>query len=89
EPGFDRLQLAPALAVAYAAVLKQLKAQGIEWVQLDEPALALELPPAWLDAAEHMLQIAAADAPRLLLTPYFDRVDEQAAARIAHWPVQG
>lgn len=88
DPAFDRLRLAPALAVAYAAVLKRLKAQGVEWVQLDEPALALDLPPAWLDAAEKMLQVAAADAPKLLLATYFERVDQH-AARIVRWPVHG
>jgi 5-methyltetrahydropteroyltriglutamate--homocysteine methyltransferase len=88
DPAFDRLRLAPALAVAYAAVLKRLKAQGVEWVQLDEPALALDLPPAWLDAAEKMLQIAAAEAPRLLLATYFERVDQH-AARLVQWPVHG
>lgn len=88
DPAFDRLGLAPVLATAYAAVLKRLKAQGVEWVQLDEPALALDLPPAWLDAAGTMLQVAAADAPRLLLATYFERVDQH-AERIAQWPVQG
>src|SRR5262245_59152228 len=50
EPGFDRLTLVEPLAQAYARVLEQLKRMGIDWVQLDEPALATDLEPGWLGA---------------------------------------
>ena len=46
-PGFDRLTLLPQLVAAYARILVQLQARGVEWVQLDEPALCLELDERW------------------------------------------
>jgi len=45
--GFDRLTLLPQLVAAYARILEQLRARGVEWVQLDEPALCLELDDRW------------------------------------------
>jgi methionine synthase (B12-independent) (EC 2.1.1.14) len=49
QPGFDRLSLAPALSRAYARVLARLAELGVEWVQLDEPALTLDLDTPWRD----------------------------------------
>jgi 5-methyltetrahydropteroyltriglutamate--homocysteine methyltransferase len=40
---FDRLSLLPKLLSVYAEVLHRLQTQGAEWVQLDEPALCLDL----------------------------------------------
>ena len=41
--GFDRLSLLAALLPAYGAILARLAAMGVEWVQLDEPALGTGL----------------------------------------------
>ncbi len=49
EP-FDRLSLLNDILPVYQQVLAELAKRGIEWVQIDEPALVLELPPAWLAA---------------------------------------
>ena len=86
--GCDRLQLLDSLARTYARILGRLRDLGIEWVQIDEPALCLELEPAWLDAYERAYKILAARAPKLLLTTYFDSVDEHIAC-IVRLPVQG
>lgn len=86
--GCDRLQLLEKLAHAYARILDRLRDLGIQWVQIDEPALCLELEPAWLDAYQHAYNILAADAPKLLLTTYFDSTDDH-IARIVRLPVQG
>ena len=43
EEGFDRLALLPRLLTAYQAILAKLAKLGIEWVQIDEPILSLEL----------------------------------------------
>src|SRR5581483_3298788 len=50
--GFDRLSLLPRLVRAYQRILSRLAELGIEWVQLDEPALATDLETDWLDAYE-------------------------------------
>ncbi|MCW7186609.1 hypothetical protein OHD60_12985 [Escherichia coli] len=46
---FDRLSLLNDILPVYQQVLAELAKRGIEWVQIDEPALVLELQ-AWLDA---------------------------------------
>ena len=43
EEGFDRLTLLPRLLTAYQAILAKLSKLGVEWVQIDEPILSLEL----------------------------------------------
>lgn len=40
--GFHRLNLLDRLIPVYAEILKKLRALGAEWVQLDEPCLALD-----------------------------------------------
>ena len=66
---FDRLRhqlLEPLLAV-YAEVLRRLEALGADWVQLDEPVLALDLRPERRAAFGPAYQHAARAAPRLRL----------------------
>ena len=87
-PNFDRLRLLEPLAHAYARLLGKLKAMGVAWVQIDEPALCLELEPQWLAAYERVYAVLAAAAPKLLLTTYFDRADDY-VERIVRLPVQG
>jgi 5-methyltetrahydropteroyltriglutamate--homocysteine methyltransferase len=86
--GADRLQLLESLARAYARILDRLRDLGIQWVQIDEPALCLELEPEWLNACDRAYTILATQAPKLLLTTYFDSVNEH-IGRILRLPVQG
>lgn len=88
QPGFDRLGLVEPLAQAYARVLGRLKEMGVEWVQLDEPALATDLEPAWLDAFERGYALLAGKGPRVLLATYFGGVAEH-LQRIVRLPVHG
>ncbi|QRQ85341.1 5-methyltetrahydropteroyltriglutamate--homocysteine S-methyltransferase [Cupriavidus oxalaticus] len=86
--GFDRLSLLPQLVQAYRRILGQLKARGIEWVQVDEPALCLDLEPAWLDAFDSAYAGLRDAGPKLLLATYFDTAADH-AARAAALPVDG
>ncbi|WP_029049255.1 5-methyltetrahydropteroyltriglutamate--homocysteine S-methyltransferase [Cupriavidus sp. amp6] len=86
--GFDRLSLLPQLVQAYRRILGQLKARGIEWVQVDEPALCLDLEPAWLDAFDSAYEGLRDAGPKLLLATYFDTAADH-AARAAALPVDG
>ncbi|WP_343687543.1 5-methyltetrahydropteroyltriglutamate--homocysteine S-methyltransferase [Chryseobacterium gleum] len=43
EEGFDKLDLAGNLLSVYSEVLTKLQDQGAEWIQFDEPFLALDL----------------------------------------------
>lgn len=68
---FDRLSLLDSVLNVYSEILARLATQGIEWVQLDEPALVQDLPLAWQQAYErayHRLQSAPL---KLLLATYF------------------
>jgi 5-methyltetrahydropteroyltriglutamate--homocysteine methyltransferase len=63
--------LLPRLVPVYAELLEALAAQGVEWVQIDEPVLPTELDAAWqhaFSAAYHDLKAALVT---LLLVTYF------------------
>ncbi len=76
EAGFDRFSLLEQLLPVYEAVLARLKAQGVEWVQVDEPILGLDLPHAWRHAFEAAYWQLARSAPQLLLATYFSPLAE-------------
>ncbi|MCQ4096329.1 5-methyltetrahydropteroyltriglutamate--homocysteine S-methyltransferase [Erwinia persicina] len=84
---FDRLSLLKDILPVYQQVLDELAQRGIEWVQIDEPALALELPSEWL-AAFKPAYTALQGQTRLLLTTYFDRIGQNLDT-ITALPVQG
>ncbi len=78
EPGFDKLKLVGVLLNVYWALLGELKALGVEWVQLDEPILSLDLPVQWLNAYPAVYRELASAGPSLLLATYFGSVAEHA-----------
>lgn len=85
----DKLALLPQVLQAYTAVLQRLAALNVEWVQIDEPALVLDLPQAWADAFGPAYQaLAAANGPKLLLATYFEAASHHAAL-IQSLPVAG
>ncbi|MCE9731488.1 5-methyltetrahydropteroyltriglutamate--homocysteine S-methyltransferase [Pectobacterium sp. IFB5596] len=84
---FDRLSLLQGILPVYQQVLAELAKRGIEWVQIDEPALALELPQAWLAAFKPAYD-ALQGQVKLLLTTYFDSVSQNLET-IKALPVQG
>jgi 5-methyltetrahydropteroyltriglutamate--homocysteine methyltransferase len=73
DPNFDRLSLLPRLLPVYEEVLQKLHTSGAEWVQLDEPALVLDLTPGQLASfAKSYAKIhAAASSLKLMLATYF------------------
>ncbi|QHM72842.1 5-methyltetrahydropteroyltriglutamate--homocysteine S-methyltransferase [Mixta intestinalis] len=86
EP-FDRLSLLDAILPVYQQVLAELAKRDIEWVQIDEPALVLELPQPWLAAFKSAYQ-ALQGYSKLLLTTYFDSIGQNIDT-IRELPVQG
>ncbi len=88
EPGFDRLSLLPKLLPLYRALFNELKRLGVEWVQLDEPALVLDLPAVWQQQIEPVFEMLADERPKLLLTTYFAGVGHL-ADRLKALPVAG
>ncbi len=70
-----KLALLPGLLAVYEAVLRRLAGQGVEWVQIDEPILGLELPEAWRAALPAVYGRLAGQGVRVLLATYFQGLD--------------
>jgi 5-methyltetrahydropteroyltriglutamate--homocysteine methyltransferase len=75
-PGFDRFSLLDKLLPVYEKILARLKAQGVEWVQMDEPILGLDLPPPWSQAFESSYWQLSRSGVKLLLATYFSPLQE-------------
>lgn len=84
---FNRLSLLNDILPVYQRVLTELNARGVEWVQIDEPALALELPQKWREAFK-VAYAALNGQVNLLLTTYFDSIGQNLDI-IRTLPVQG
>ncbi|AHE98934.1 5-methyltetrahydropteroyltriglutamate--homocysteine S-methyltransferase [Thioalkalivibrio paradoxus] len=86
--GLNKLGLLDALTQAYGTILARLYAQQVEWVQLDEPILALDLPAAWRIAFEHTYHGLQRTHPRILVASYFGGLGDNlvTAARL---PIAG
>jgi len=86
--GFDRLSLLPKIVAAYQGILTRLADRGIGWVQLDEPALCLDLDANWRAAYAPAYADLAGTGVKLLLATYFDTAADHAVLA-AQLPVQG
>ncbi len=71
ESEFDKLELLDALLPVYGEILQRLKAQGVEWVQIDEPILALDLPQEWQARFESAYNRLQTGGLNILLATYF------------------
>jgi len=85
---FDKLILLERLLPVYGEILQRLKKQGIEWVQIDEPILVLDLPQQWKNAFEAAYNRLQTPGLRLLLTTYFGALGDNLATA-ARLPVAG
>jgi len=84
----DRLALLPQLLQVYTELLETLAAQGVEWVQIDEPILVTELTAEWQHAFNLAYHQLKASRVKLLLATYFGPLaDNQYLA--ANLPVAG
>ena len=86
--GFDRFDLLDRLLPVYGQILARLKAMGVEWVQIDEPILALDLPATWRAAFERAYHTLNAAGVKLLLATYFGPLAENLRVATA-LPVAG
>jgi 5-methyltetrahydropteroyltriglutamate--homocysteine methyltransferase len=72
---FDRLGLLDRLLPVYGEILTRLAAQGVEWVQLDEPILVLDLPQSWCDAFESAYTRLQVPGLHRMVATYFGGLD--------------
>ena len=75
--GFDRVSLLDRLLPVYAELLTRLAAAGVQWVQVDEPILGLDLPAPWIAAFEPAYDTLKQVDVSILLATYFSPLQEQ------------
>ncbi|CAM3739880.1 5-methyltetrahydropteroyltriglutamate--homocysteine S-methyltransferase [Bordetella tumulicola] len=83
-----KLSLLDALLPVYAEVLARLARLGVQWVQIDEPILVLDLPQAWHDAARSAYERLTQAPVKLLLATYFGGLQDNQDTVLA-LPVAG
>ena len=86
---FDRYRLLPDLTEVYLEVLRNLADAQAEWVQFDEPTLALDLTPTERSLLLRLYSQLVAGAPALkfLVATYFNALDENLSTFV-QLPVQ-
>jgi 5-methyltetrahydropteroyltriglutamate--homocysteine methyltransferase len=84
SPGVKPLALADRLVPIYEEVLRRLAKAGAQWIQIDEPALALDLPPEALAAFESAYaQLAdVSEKIKICLATYFGGLRENLPAAL-------
>jgi len=87
-PDFDRLSLLDNLLVAYRELLQALVETGVQWVQVDEPILVLDLPAAWRQAFEGAYHRLQTPGLKLLLASYFGGLEDNLSTAV-QLPVAG
>jgi len=88
KDGLYKLALLPRLLPVYAQLLDALAAQGVEWVQIDEPILVTELDSDWQNAFQAAYDQLKNSRVKLLLATYFGQLLENRALA-ASLPVAG
>jgi len=71
DDGLEPLSLLDQVLPVYAELLATLKATGADWVQIDEPILALDLTDAQRAALRRSYDVLQPVAPRIMLASYF------------------
>jgi len=74
EAGFERIDLIKKLVPVYVDIINRLKSQGAEWIQLDEPCLALDLTKKEKEAFEYTYRFITnrVSGVKLMVATYFD-----------------
>ncbi len=85
---FDKLDLLDRLLPLYGQIFQRLAELGVEWVQIDEPVLVLDLPQAWKNAFERAYNQIQRDPLKKLLATYFGGLEENLGLA-ANLPVDG
>jgi 5-methyltetrahydropteroyltriglutamate--homocysteine methyltransferase len=85
---FDKLELLERLLPLYGQILQRLDAQGVEWVQIDEPILVLDLPQDWKNAFERAYNLLQKEPLKKLVATYFGGLEDNLGLA-AGLPVDG
>ena len=88
KDGSNKLDLLHNLLPIYAQLLNTLAAQGVAWVQIDEPILVTELEIEWKQAFAKAYGFLNSVNINVLLATYFGDLQDNLAL-VADLPVQG
>lgn len=76
---FNRFDLLNKLLPVYIEILNALANEGVDYIQIDEPALVVDLPPEWVAAYKEVYTTLTKQVKsKLLLATYFGSVAEHA-----------
>jgi 5-methyltetrahydropteroyltriglutamate--homocysteine methyltransferase len=73
---FDKKTLLKKLLPEYARLLNLLAAQDIEWVQMDEPLLVMDLDNDWKHMVEQTYQALGTGSVKIMLATYFGALED-------------
>ncbi len=85
---FDKLRLLKKILPIYEEIFSILKAKKIDWIQLDEPVLVLDLSQQWQTAFKIGYQQLNFQGLKILLTTYFGRIDDKISL-VNELPIHG
>lgn len=85
---FDKLELVERLLPLYGQIFQRLAAKGVEWVQIDEPILVLDLPQDWKSAFERVYNLLQREPLKKLVATYFGGLEDNLGLA-AGLPVDG
>ncbi len=85
---FDKLELLDRLLPVYGEILGRLAGQGVEWVQIDEPILTLDLPQDWKNAFERTYHSLQYSPLKKLIATYFSGLEDNLGLAVS-LPVDG
>lgn len=85
EEGFDKLDLAANLLPVYTEVLTKLQEQGAEWIQFDEPFLALDLTDKAKETYHFVYTEIRKRFPKLklIVATYFEGLNDNASLAVS------
>lgn len=72
----DILSLLPKILPVYQQILQKLAQQNVQWVQIDEPILGLELSNEWQKAFKPTYDALDHQGVKVLLATYFESLGE-------------
>ena len=73
---FKPIDILPKLIPIYKELLSQLKEEGVEYVQIDEPILVLEVAKQYANEYISTYAELAKVSPKIALTTYFGRLED-------------
>jgi 5-methyltetrahydropteroyltriglutamate--homocysteine methyltransferase len=88
ENNIKKLELLNNLLVAYKQLLQSLADVDVEWVQIDEPILTLDLPDEWKQAFEFTYHRLKHSQLKILLATYFGGLGDNLST-VVNLPVAG